>query len=122
SGEVPETYGHQEVERPFVPEWRVALAPRHSDEVPGIESDERQGNHLERRERRGQRHVELGLAVEVPVMPGADQPAAEDQDDIEIDDAERRVALHQAEFVENNADDDRNEQFEEALDPQMDDP
>ena len=90
-GEVPEAHRHQEVERPLVAERRALSRPRVTrDEVPGVERDERQRHDLERRERRRQRHVEFGLAVEVPVMAGADQPAAEIQDDVEIDGAQRR--------------------------------
>src|SRR5262249_34506608 len=55
-------------------------------------------------------------------VAGADQAAAEDQDDVEIDDAQRRAALHQAELIEDDRDDDRDEQLEESLDPQVDDP
>ena len=41
-----------------------------STKSQGREPDERQRNDLERRQGRGQRYVELGLAIEIPVMPG----------------------------------------------------
>src|SRR6185312_9084986 len=55
-------------------------------------------------------------------MAGADQPAAEYQDDVEVDGAQCGIALHQTELVEDDADHDGHEQLEEALDPQVDDP
>jgi hypothetical protein len=114
--------GHQEVERPFVAEGRIGFAASHLDEVPGTESEQGQRHDLQRRECRGERHVELALAGEIPVVARSDEPTAKDENDIEIDGAQRGDALHQAELVEDNRDDDGNEELEEAFDPQMNDP
>src|SRR5499427_11017247 len=84
--EVPKADGHQEVERPFLPKRRAGLAARYRDKVRGIESEQGQRDNLERGEGRRERHVELGLAGEVPVMSGADEPAAKNQNDVEIND------------------------------------
>src|SRR5215472_8679035 len=55
-------------------------------------------------------------------MSGADEPAAKNENNVEIDDPQSRQALHQPELVEDDRDDDRDEQLEKAFDPQMDDP
>src|SRR5947207_11073024 len=98
---IPETDGHQEVERPLMPERRLAV--RHRDEIPGIEGQQDEGHDLERRERRGERHIELGLAGEIPVMAGADDAAAENENDVEINGAQRSDPLDQTKLVEEDA-------------------
>src|SRR5215472_788169 len=55
-------------------------------------------------------------------MSGADEPAAKNENNVEIDDPQSRQALHQPELVKDDRDDDRDEQLEEAFDPEMDDP
>ena len=79
-------------------------------------------NDLERGEGRRERHVELGLAGEVPVMSGANKAAAKNKNDIEIDHPKSGCTLHQPELIEDDRDDDRDEELEEALDPEMDNP
>ena len=91
-------------------------------EIPRIERDQRERHDFERGERGGHRHVEFGLPGPVPVMARADQPAAEIEDGVEIDRAQRRDPLDQAHLVEDDGDDHGDEEFEEAFDPQMDDP
>ena len=120
--EVPEPDRHQEEEGPAVPERGRALAAREPVEVPRIEREQRERHDLERGERGAERHGELGLAGEVPVVRGADQPAAEVEDGVEIDHADRGDAPDQAELEQDDRDDHRHEELEEALDPEMDDP
>src|ERR1700756_2453244 len=55
-------------------------------------------------------------------MSGADKTAAKNKNDVEIDNPQRRHTLHQPELIEDDCDDDRDEQLEEAFDPEVDDP
>src|SRR5215469_6645230 len=55
-------------------------------------------------------------------MSGADESAAKNQNDVEINDPQRGYTLHQPQPMEDDRDNDRDEQLEEALDPKMDDP
>src|SRR5271169_1107125 len=121
-GKVPEADGHQEVERPFMPKRYAGLAARYRDEVRSIEGEQGQRDDLERREGRRERHVELGLAGEVPVMSGANKAAAKNENDVEIDNPQSGHTLDQPELVKNDRDDDRDEQLEETFDPEMDYP
>src|SRR6185437_15248590 len=52
----------------------------------------------------------------------ADETAAEIEDGIQIDSAQRRETLDETHLVEDDGHDHGDEEFEEALDPQMDDP
>ena len=105
-----------------MPKRHAGLAARYRDEVRGIEGEQGQRDDLERREGRRERHVELGLPGEVPVMSGTDKPAAKNKNDVEIDNSQSGCALHQLKPMEDDRDDDRDEQLEEALDPEVDDP
>src|SRR5262249_12544809 len=55
-------------------------------------------------------------------MSGADESAAKNQNDVEINDPQRGYTLHQPQPMEDDRDNDRDEQLEKALDPEMDDP
>src|SRR6516225_5814362 len=55
-------------------------------------------------------------------MSGADKAAAKNENDVEIDNSQSGNTLYQPELVEDDRDDDRDEQLEEAFDPQMNDP
>src|SRR5262249_14289683 len=105
-----------------MPKRLAGLAARYRDEVRSIESEEGQRNDLERGEGGRERHVELGLPGEVPVMSGTDETAAENENHIKIDNPQSGCALHQPKPMEDDRDDDRDEQLEEALDPEVDDP
>src|SRR4029077_5303147 len=107
---VPNANGHQEIERPFMPKRLPGPPARYRDEVRSIESEQRQRNDLERGEGRRKRHVELGLAGEVPVMSGTDKTAAKNKNDMEIDNPQSRRTLHQPELIEDDRDDDPDEQ------------
>src|SRR6516164_6259805 len=55
-------------------------------------------------------------------MSGADKAAAKNQNDVEIDNPQSGHTLDQPELIKDDRDDDRDEQLEEAFDPEMDDP
>ena len=55
-------------------------------------------------------------------MSGADKAAAKNKNDIEIDNPQSGHTLHQPELIEDDRHDDRDEQLEEAFDPEVDDP
>ena len=56
------------------------------------------------------------------MMPGADDPAAEIQHGVEVDDPKDVQPLHQAQLVKDRRDDHSDKELEEALDPKVDDP
>jgi len=122
AGKIPKADGHQKVERPLMPKRLAGLAACYRDEVRGIESEQGQRNDLERGEGRRERHVELGLPGEVPVMSGTDKTAAKNEYHIKIDNPQSGCALHQPKPMEDNRHDDGDKQLEEALDPEVDDP
>ena len=51
-----------------------------------------------------------------------DDPCAEVEDRVEVDDARGRLRAHEPHLEEHDRDEHRREELEEALDPQMDDP
>ena len=55
-------------------------------------------------------------------MAGADDAAAQEQDRVEVDDAQGRLARDHAQPEEHHRHHDRDEEFEEPLDPEVDDP
>src|SRR5262249_45438241 len=122
TGKVPKANRHQKIERPSMTQRLSGLAARHCDEISSIESEQGQRYDLERREGCRECHVELGLAGEVPVMPGADEAAAKDQNDVKIDNPQCGRAPHQSKPMEDDRDNDRDEQLKETFDPEMDDP
>src|SRR6185312_9748997 len=120
--EVPKTDRHQEIECPAVAFDHGCASPRHPHEVPGVERDERQRHDLERGERSGNRHVQLSLTGPVPMMARADEAAAEIEDRVQVNRAQRSETLDEAHLIENDRYDYGDEELEEALDPQMNDP
>ena len=110
--------------------WRSARVAWHSsqlpvaqaDEVPGVEREQRERDHLQRGEARREAHVERPLAGEVPVVPGPDDPAGQVEDGVEVDDAGGGAGRDQPEDHEHHRDEHGGEQLEEALHPQVDDP
>ena len=92
------------------------------DEVPGVESEERERHNFQRGEARRQAHVERSLAREVPVVAGADDPAREIQDGVQVDQARGGPGADEPHLVEHHGHQHRREEFEESLHPEMDDP
>jgi len=75
--------------------WLVANSRPHSehcwffsfDEVPGVQGQKRQGHNLQGGEARRQAHVERPLTGEIPVMARTNDPPAEVEDGVEVDQA-----------------------------------
>ena len=125
--EVPDAHGHQEIDGPLLPAGNVVPARRalpvlQLDEVPGVQGQQRQRHHLQRGEAGRQAHVERPLAGEVPVVARADDPAAEVQDGVQVDQARGGLGGDQAHLVEHDRHQHRREELEESLDPEVDDP
>ena len=62
------------------------------------------------------------LAGEIPMVACADDPAAEIQDGIQVDQARGGLGADHAHLVEHDGHQHRREEFEETLHPKMDDP
>lgn len=92
---IPEPYSHEEIKGPFVGHRNgfvadVALAAAQFYEVPGVEGQERQRHHLERGKHCCKGHCDVGLSGPVPVMSGADDPAAEVENRVQVYHPRRR--------------------------------
>ena len=125
--EIPDSHRHQEVKRPSMRHGNILAADiasraRQRDEIPRVERKQRERHDFHRREDRAERHRDLRLAGEVPMMAGADDPAAEIEQRVKIDDAGRGRAGNDPELVEDDRDRAGHEQLEKILDPEMDDP
>src|ERR1019366_10500037 len=73
-------------------------------------------------EARRQAHVERPLPSEIPVVARDDDPAAEVQDGVEVDQARGGLGAHHAHLVEHDRYQHRREKLEEPLHPEVDDP
>ena len=123
--EVPEADRDEEHDRPAVRERRLRarlLRRAELQEAPRLDGEERQRDHLRRREERAQGHVLGRLAGEVQVVHRADDAADRVQDDVQEDDRQRDPLAHHAEQHEHVGDHHGREELEEVLHPQVHDP
>jgi len=67
----------------------IASRARQRDEIPGVERQQCERNDFHRRKDRAERHRDLRLTGEVPMMARADDPAAEIEQRVKIDDTAR---------------------------------
>jgi hypothetical protein len=101
---------------------RRALLVLQLDEVPGVQGQKRQGHNLQGGEARCQAHVERSLAGEIPVMACTNDPAAEVEDGVEVNQTRGGLGADHTHLVENGGHQDRGEELEESFHPKMDDP
>ncbi|MNM65992.1 hypothetical protein D3C81_774590 [compost metagenome] len=121
TNEVPESHGHEEVNRPFVG-FDPRTGSRQSQVLIGFESNQAERNDLQSAECRTEGQHPNGRAAEIEMVERADDPAEQKDDRRE----EYRTGGHsdsqQAHASEQEGHHHRGEHLEEAFDPEMDNP
>ena len=92
---------------------------RQANVLPGLETDQHQGNDFQRAEHRSQAEHDVRRSREVQVMEGADDAAGKKDDRREHHGARGRGNREQLQPREEERDDHGGEDFEEALHPEM---
>ena len=117
----------KEIERPFMRDGNrlsvgIDLAPRQFDKIPGIQCEERQRNNLHSREYGREGKIDICLAGPIPVMPGADNPGAQKEDGVQVDDSCRGETGNHTQPVKDDGHHYCDKEFKKAFDPEVDDP
>ena len=74
-----------------------------TDEVPGIQGQQSERDHLHGREACGQAHVQRALPSEVPVVASADDPRGEKENGVQIHHARGGAHGYQAKLAEHHS-------------------